>query len=45
MPVLEARRADVETRMTLLQARSEAGRAWALLAALAVTHESTKDKP
>jgi outer membrane protein TolC len=45
MPVLEARRADVETRMTLLQARSEAGRAWAQLAALATAHESTKDKP
>jgi len=44
MPVLEARRADVEARMTLLQARSEAGRAWALLAALSAAHESTKEK-
>ena len=30
-PVLDARRADVETRMALLQARTEAGRAWAQL--------------
>ena len=44
MPVLEARRAEVETRLTLLQARTEAGRAWAQLAALG-SHETTKEKP
>jgi outer membrane protein, heavy metal efflux system len=43
MPVLEARRADVETRLALLQARTEAGRAWAQLNFLA-SHDM-KDKP
>jgi len=41
--VLEARRADVETRMALLQARAEAGRAWAQLDSL-LPHEATKEK-
>ena len=33
-PVLEARRADVDTRLSLLQARTEAARAWARLSFL-----------
>ena len=44
MPVLEARRAEVETRLTLLQARTEAGRAWAQLAAFG-SHDTAKEKP
>ena len=41
--VLEARRADVETRTALLQARTETGRAWAQLDSL-LPHEP-KEKP
>ena len=41
--VVEARRADVETRTALLQARTEAGRAWAQLDSL-LPHEATKEK-
>jgi len=43
-PVLEARRADVETRMSLLQARTEAGRAWAQLNFL-LPHDATRRQP
>jgi len=42
--VLEARRADVETKLALLQARTEAARAWSQLDAL-TAHESPKEKP
>ena len=43
-PVLEARRADVETRMSLLQARTEAGRAWAQLNFL-LPHDASRRQP
>ena len=43
-PVLDARRADVETRMSLLQARTDAARAWAQLSFL-LPAASHKDKP
>jgi len=43
-PVLEARRADVETRMALLQARADAGRSWAQLNFILPT-ESHKETP
>jgi outer membrane protein TolC len=44
MSVLEARRAEVEARMSFIQARAEAGRAWAQLAAFS-THDAAKEKP